>query len=495
MYSSAKKDVCIKKGARALYFIQIFSNLSYCIIYSTLVLYGTEKLKLSPILMTALMGSYVAFNYGLHFLGGYMGGRYISNRWLCVIGIAFQAIACFIISGTSYTTMMIGLSFFLAGSGLNTTCLYSMVTQLFDDPEDPRRERAFLYNYSGMMMGFLFGYTVSGYFQFTHSYGILFFIGGITSSIAVALILVYWRYLYDKGTTFVALSKDKQNKTMLKAYFIIIIILVALIFLLHYSQLSNLILIMCAVSFIIIAFFITIGQKRTKDKKRMFAYLLFLIAAFIFYTIYLLAPMGLTLFIEHNTDLKMFGINIAPQWAGNINAIIITIGGPTLACFLKKMRDKGIKIPAPFLISMSLIFIGLAYVILPVGISFAGKNGLSSFNWVIWCYLFTGVGDLFIAPIGYSMIGKLIPRKLQGMMMGLWLMMAGLGGIMSSYLSKFALGNNDSLDPLVTNMSYSMTFGVIALVALFFGLIMLLFVPKLYRLINDIPKPLKKIRA
>ena len=277
MYGYDESNLCIKKGARALYFTQIFSNLSYCIIYSTLVLYGTETLKLSPILMTALMGSYVAFNYGLHFLGGYMGGRYISNRWLCVIGISFHAIACFIIAGTTYTTMMIGLSFFLAGSGLNTTCLNSMVTQLFDDPDDPRRERAFLYNYSGMMMGFLFGYTVSGYFQFTHSYGILFFIGGITSSIAVLFILIYWRYLYDKGTIFVALSRSKKKKTMLKTYGILIIIIIALIFLLHYSQLSNLILIFCAASLIIITIFIVSRQKAARDKRRMFVFLLFLI--------------------------------------------------------------------------------------------------------------------------------------------------------------------------------------------------------------------------
>jgi proton-dependent oligopeptide transporter, POT family len=64
---------------------------------------------------------------------------------------------------------------------------------------------------------------------------------------------------------------------------------------------------------------------------------------------------------------------------------------------------------------------------------------------------------------------------------------------MSSYLSKFALGNSDSLNPLVTNPSYSKTFGVIGLVALFFGLIMLLLVPKLYRLINDIPSSQNKV--
>ncbi len=87
-------DLEIKKGTRALFVTQIFSTLSYSILYSTLVLYGNDKLHLSPTVMNTLMGSYLAFNFGLHFLGGYMGVKVyfkqvpfcdwgsFSDRWL-----------------------------------------------------------------------------------------------------------------------------------------------------------------------------------------------------------------------------------------------------------------------------------------------------------------------------------------------------------------------------------------------------------------------------
>jgi proton-dependent oligopeptide transporter, POT family len=489
MYDSIEENVYIKKGARALCFTQIFSNINYCILYSTLVLYGTETLKLSPILMTALMGSFVAFNFGLHFLGGFMGGKFLSNRHLFLIGMTLEALGCFISAYLSYTTMMLGLAVFLAGSGLNATCLNAMVTQLFDDPDDPRRERAFLYNYSSMNLGFFFGFFVAGYFQLSHNYTPLFIIGGCTGLVAALIVFLNGKYLKEKGTWFVALSNESKIKNIIKAYSIVLLVLIALTMLLKHSELSNAILIAIAGILIIITFFLATGQKTIKYRKRMFAYIFLLAAGFTFYTLYQLAPTGLMLFIAHNTNLKILGVNIAPQWAGDINAVMIICGGPIMAWMLKKLRDRNFNISLPFLFSLSLLFIGFAYVILPIGIRLAGTNGLSSFSWTFWCYIFSSCGELCIAPIGYAMIGKLIPRKLQGMMMGLWLMMSGLGGIMASYLAKFALSNGTNLNPLVTNHGYFITFGTIGIIALVVGLILLAIVPVINRMINDTPKP------
>ena len=43
---------------------------------------------------TALMGVFGAFNYGLHLFGGYLGGRFLSNRNLFVGGMALQVVGC-----------------------------------------------------------------------------------------------------------------------------------------------------------------------------------------------------------------------------------------------------------------------------------------------------------------------------------------------------------------------------------------------------------------
>ena len=60
-------------GAGALFLVQIFSTLSYSVLYSTLVLYATEQLGFPALLATALAATFIAFNYALHLLSGVIG--------------------------------------------------------------------------------------------------------------------------------------------------------------------------------------------------------------------------------------------------------------------------------------------------------------------------------------------------------------------------------------------------------------------------------------
>src|SRR6202035_2743209 len=82
------------EGTAVLFFIQIFATLGFAVLYSTLVLYATKHLQLPVKTATVLMGVFGAFNYGLHLFGGYLGGRFLSNRNLFVGGAALQVIGC-----------------------------------------------------------------------------------------------------------------------------------------------------------------------------------------------------------------------------------------------------------------------------------------------------------------------------------------------------------------------------------------------------------------
>ncbi|MDE4969584.1 MFS transporter, partial [Francisella tularensis subsp. holarctica] len=71
-----------KKASRLLLITQLFSTLSCAVLYSTLVLFMTQALGFTVTKASAVMGVFVSFNYGLHILGGYIGGRLISYRVL-----------------------------------------------------------------------------------------------------------------------------------------------------------------------------------------------------------------------------------------------------------------------------------------------------------------------------------------------------------------------------------------------------------------------------
>src|ERR1043165_1201417 len=182
------------EGAATLFFIQIFSTRGFAVLYSTLVLYATQHLQLPVKAATALMGVFGAFNYGLHLFGGYLGGRFLSNRNLFVGGMALQVVGCACIATGTLALFYVGLALFLTGSGLNVTCINMMLTQRFT-PEDPRREGPFLWNYAGMNVGFFVGFSVAGHFQATESYSGLFIFGAVGNFVPIILAFFNWKTL------------------------------------------------------------------------------------------------------------------------------------------------------------------------------------------------------------------------------------------------------------------------------------------------------------
>lgn len=172
-----------KNPSQNLLVTQLFSTVSYAVLYSTLVLFMTQALGFSATKASAVMGVFAAFNFGLHLLGGYMGGRLVSYRVLFLIGMVLQVIACIILTTPTTEHLYIALALFLTGSGLNVPCINMMLTQQFT-AEDAGRETAFFWNYAGMNVGFFLGFTVAGIFQTGHAYSTLFMITTITNILA-----------------------------------------------------------------------------------------------------------------------------------------------------------------------------------------------------------------------------------------------------------------------------------------------------------------------
>ena len=121
----------IPEGSAVLFMIQVFATLGFAVLQSTLVLYATHRMGFNNEQAALMMGLFGAFNYGLHLFGGYLGGRFLSNRNLFVGGMLLQVLGCGAIAGGSLSGLYWGLALFLTGSGLNVTCLNMMLTQRF----------------------------------------------------------------------------------------------------------------------------------------------------------------------------------------------------------------------------------------------------------------------------------------------------------------------------------------------------------------------------
>ena len=472
------------EGIVALFFIQLVSTLSYSVLYSTLVLYMKDKLGMQAQTANSIMGVFIAFNFALHLLGGFWGGRLLSNRVLFCVGMTAQIVGCFLLSINEVSFLYYGMAFFLTGSGLNVTCLNCMLTQRFE-PSDTRRETAFLWNYAGMNIGFFVGFSMSGIFQITQNYQHLFLLSSLGNLIALLLCLYYWGQLKDKGTLFSKKSKIQQKRSAILGISGVVLLPLLLTQILQYAEWANKLVIATGCFMLLLILLFAYRQPSKEIRNKMFAFSILLVVSTIFWMLYQTGPMGLTLFIDHNVQRVYGGFIIPPQWFQNINTICIVIGGPLLAFILSKLRASGYQINIPSQFFLALLFIGIAFMLLPVSIQYVNANGMVNPVWIVASYILQSIGELLISPIGYAMIGSLAPPSLQGVMMGMWMLNSGVGATLSSYSSNLMLNNQDIVSPAVTNPQYAYVFFILALFALSASFILFILIPKLKALINN----------
>jgi len=481
--SLSKRFSKAPEGTAVLFFIQIFSTLGFAVLYSTLVLYATKHLQLSVKMATALMGVFGAFNYGLHLFGGYLGGRFLSNRNLFVGGMALQVVGCGCIATGTLPLFYVGLAFFLTGSGLNVTCINMMLTQRFTS-DDPRREGAFLWNYAGMNVGFFVGFGVAGYFQGTESYTSLFIFATLGNFGAIVLALLNWKTLADRNTPLLETTRKQFQVRQLAGLAILIGLVPVVWFMLQRPGGTEIILKSICGAVAVMLIYLTIRHPDRREKRNMTAYLILTIGSLAFWSLYQMAPSGLMLFAVHNVDLMIGRVQIQPQWIQNINTVCIVVGGPLLASLFTRMRARGWKIDIPRQFATSLLLMAVAFLILPLGIKLAGGDGKSAFVWLFLSYVLQSIGELLIMPIGYAMIGKIAPKQYQGIMMGSWMLVTGLASLFAGDFSGM-IPEPTGTTAVATNPEYVKLFGALGLGSLVVGVVLLVLIPFLSKLITD----------
>lgn len=472
-------------GFSAIYFTQLFSTISFAVLYATLVLYMKDQLHLSAATADLITGVYFAYNFALHLLSGYLGGRYFSYRGLVVVGLIFQLIGCVILAYGTVTSLYWGMSCMLVGTGTMVTCLNMLVSQLFRTEEVGKRQSAFLWNYSSMNIGFIMGFSLAGYFQLHINYVMLFGITAANNVLALFILISQWKYMRDKNTILSRSSRNQQFARYGVGGLIILILVPCLYWLLRHTTFSDDLVLSVGIIMAIVLFMIA-WQHKGEERNKLFAFLILLISAQVFWIIYQLAPMSLTLFAKSNVDLHLFGFAIAPGWIQNINSFTIVIGAPLLGLLFAAMQRRKMLTSSllPLQYSLGLVLGGVGLLILPIGIAF-GHNGYMAFGWIFITYVLEAVAELLISPIGYSMVGQLIVPRYQSLCMGMTLLNSGVAAVLASFFSNYAMGPSGSSNPLVTNPSYSHAFSQLGWLTIAIAAVLLAATPYIAKLIKD----------
>ncbi|MES2494893.1 MAG: peptide MFS transporter [Pseudomonadota bacterium] len=213
----------------------------------------------------------------------------------------------------------------------------------------------------------------------------------------------------------------------------------------------------------------------------MIAAIVMIIFNVVFWTLFEQAGSSLTLFADRNTDLSVFGLfTMSAGQTQFFNAFFIVVLAPLTSILWGAMGRRGIEPSIPVKFAIALVGVGLGFLALVWGTSYAGADFKVSVWWLALLYLIHSMAELCISPVGLSMITKLSIARVVGLMMGLWFLSISCAQYVAGMVAQVA--SVETVGGQVTNLkvsleTYAGVFQTIGIVSIAIGGVLLLVSP------------------
>jgi POT family proton-dependent oligopeptide transporter len=171
--------------------------------------------------------------------------------------------------------------------------------------------------------------------------------------------------------------------------------------------------------------------------KRMGAIVVFFLFAALFWGAYEQAGSTLNLFADRHTRLSVLGFSFPSSWFQSVQPIFVILLAPVFAGLWTQLGPREPSSPAKF--TLGLLFISLTYLILvPAGaLAQSGGGHRVSPWWLVAAYFVSELGELCLSPVGLSVVTKLSPVRIVGLMMGVWFLSNALGNKIAGWAAGF----------------------------------------------------------
>ena len=135
---------------------------------------------------------------------------------------------------------------------------------------------------------------------------------------------------------------------------------------------------------------------------------------------------------KEGVSLKLFNTNLFQS----VNPFWVVLLTPLVVAFFSFLRGRGKEPSTPAKIAFGLTISALSCFVMVAAV-YASNNGMSKSSpwWFISSYGVITIGELFLSPMGLSLVSKLSPPRLTALMMGGWFLATSIGNKLSGVLS------------------------------------------------------------
>lgn len=507
----------MKKGHPAalyyLFFVELWERFSYYGMRALLVLYVVDQLygdMAREAADTRAYGIYAAFGalvYATPVIGGMLADKFLGYRRSIMTGGLLMAVGLFMMTANVPFFFYAGLGFLVTGNGLFKPNMSSMVGSLYEQG-DPRRDSGFTIFYMGINIGAWLSPLACGWIAYAYGWSYGFGLAGF----GMLLGLLVFQIGINNGTfEGKGLAPDtEENKIKIAGFsksawsIILAVLSVPLLTILIYkNQLAGFVLyaILALVLFVVIKSFFEITRV---EREKIIAIFILAVFSTFFWAFFEQAGSTITLFAERNVDLVF--MNAAQT--NMINPFFIIALAIPFSMMWTWLASKKMNPYTPFKFAYGIAQLGLGFLIFAYGARFASETAQVPVLFLIVGYFLITTGELFISPIGLSMVTRLSPAKVVSFMMGVWFLSMSfahyIAGIIARFTTQEVTANGSMLERVTigvtgltpdivaekgggafsTLLSYANVFSSIGVIAIILAIILMVFSPVIRRLMH-----------
>jgi len=373
-----------------------------------------------------IYGLYTGLVYLTPVFGGMLADRVLGQHRTILLGAAMMAIGHFMMAFEPL--FLIALTMLILGNGAFKPNMSAQVGGLYAHG-DPRRDRAYSIFYVGINLGAFLAPLVCGTLGEELGWHYGFTAAGVGMTIALAI------YLYAMPT----LPPDELHKAMA-------------------AGIEN-------------------KPLDRNERRGILALIALFVPTSLFWATYEQQGNTIVLWTDDYTDrtinLILWHGEIPITWFQAFNPFLIFVFTPFIVALWAWQAKRGREPSTVTKMSIGCLGVTLANLIM-VAAAWQAAGDEASWLWLLGYFVVITLGELYLSPIGLSLVSKVAPARMVSMLMGLWLATSFAGNFIAGWLGGFW----SSMD----KMTFFLMIASIALVA---SAVILAFDRPLRKVISD----------
>lgn len=470
-----------------LFFVEMWERFCFYGMRGVLAVFMVDQLGLLEGKANLQYGAIQAFVYAFTFIGGIFADKILGFKKSLIFGGIIMILGNLLIAFSPQEMFYYGITLSIIGTGFFKPNISSMVGELYHE-KDGRRDAGYGMFYAGINIGGMLGGAIPIYLGKTYSWSWCFLSAAIVMIIGVVTFILVKKHLAPIGNSPLEHYTPKKRNMYEIAVYIGSLIAIPFIYMMVMNS-SFTEYFMYTIGVVAISFFIyeLVRIKDRAQQYKLLAAFIFIFGYFMFMAISEQSGGSLSLFAKDNLSNNLLFFTIDPNVVNNsINSTYIVLLSSIIGAFWIFLHRKNIEPNTIVKFGLAFIFLAAGFFVFYCARFFANADGISSLNLFALGYLLYTLGELCIGPIGMSVITKLAPKRLFGMMMGLWFLSSAFGQFAAGKLGS-DISNGNTGNTLMTKLlAYTDGYYQLAIYALIAGIVLILAMPLIKKLMQGV---------